>query len=74
MTDAEALDFLVGKLGGKAALAAALDVTAQRLSNWYGEDRGISAEMRPAVWAMVNDRGGHLTRDWLIRKRQAKAA
>jgi len=64
MTDREALDFLAARLQSKAALAAALGVTPQRLSNWY--ERGISAAMRPQVWATVNDHGGHLSRDWLI--------
>jgi hypothetical protein len=69
MTDSEALDFLEGKLQTKAAIADALKVKPQRLSNWY--ERGISAEMRPAVWAMVNDHGGNLSRDWLLPKRKA---
>lgn len=64
MTDSEALDFLKDKLANKVSVAGALGVTPQRLSNWY--ERGISAEMRPAVWAMVNDHGGHLSRDWLL--------
>jgi len=24
--------------------------------------------MRPAIWAMVNDNGGNLSRDWLLEK------
>jgi hypothetical protein len=64
MTDIEALDFLASKLGGKSGVAAALEATPQRVTNWY--ERGISANMRPAVWAMVNDHGGNLTRDWLM--------
>ncbi|MFP5204061.1 MAG: hypothetical protein ACLGSH_01755 [Acidobacteriota bacterium] len=66
MDDRQALDFLALKIGKKADVAAALNVSAQRLSNWY--DRGISAEMRPAVWAMVNDHGGNLSRDWLMER------
>ena len=66
MTDNEALDFLKDKLDSKASVAVALGVSPQRLSNWY--ERGISAEMRPAVWAMVNDHGGHLSRDWLLAR------
>ena len=64
MTDREALDFLVAKMGNMTAAAGALDVSAQRFNNWY--DRGISAAKRPAVWAMVNDHGGHLSREWLL--------
>lgn len=65
MKDSEALDFLADKLSDKAKVAAALSVSPQRLSNWY--ERGISAPMRPAVWAMVNDHGGNLPREWLMR-------
>ncbi len=66
MTDTEALDFLVNKLQHKAALADALGVKPQRLSNWY--ERGISSRMRGKVWAMVNDHGGDLSRDWLLER------
>lgn len=69
MNDSEALNFLADKMKGKVAVADALGVTAQRLSNWYG--RGISAEKRPAVWAMVNDHGGNLSRDWLLERVRA---
>lgn len=71
MTDAEALDFLVARLTDKAGVASALDVTAQRLNNWY--DRGISAAKRPEVWAMVNDHGGNLPREWLMSKARVAA-
>jgi len=72
--DKEALDFLAWKLGRAVGVAAAFGISAQRLSNW--RTRGISAEMRPVVWAMVNDRGGNLSREWLIRRpaRQQAAA
>ena len=63
MKDTDALDFLASKLDGDAGVAKALKVTAQRLHNW--RTRGISAKKRAAVWAMVNDHGGHLSRDWL---------
>lgn len=66
MTDREALDFLVAKFGTDSATALALNVTPQVLNNWYG--RGISAKQRPKVWAMVNDHGGNLSRDWLIER------
>lgn len=66
MTDIEALDFLAGKLNGKSAVAAALGASPQQFMNWYG--RGISANKRPAVWAMVNDHGGNLPRDWLMSR------
>lgn len=66
MTDREALDFLADKMGGKAAVAAMLGVTPQRLSNWY--ERGISASQRPKVWGSVNDHGGHLSREWLMER------
>lgn len=71
MKDSEALDFLAQRLGDKAKAAAALGVSAQRFNNWYDASRGISAGMRPAVWAMVNDHGGDLPRDWLLEKRSA---
>lgn len=66
MTDREALDFLVARLSNKSRVAEALGVSAQRLNNWYDARRGISASKRAAVWSMVNDNGGNLTRDWLI--------
>jgi len=66
MKDSEALDFLAGKLNGKAAAADALGATPQQFTNWYA--RGISANKRPAVWAMVNDHGGNLSRDWLMAR------
>jgi hypothetical protein len=66
MNDKDALDFLGEKLGNAKGLAAALNISEQRLTNW--RRRGISAEMRPLVWAMVNDRGGNLSREWLIDK------
>jgi|GEM_PF-6043837 len=66
MTDTEALDFLAGRLSGKQAVADALHVSIQRMTNWY--ERGISANKRPAVWAMVNDHGGNLSRDWLMQR------
>lgn len=66
MTDREALTFLASKLDGNANVARALSVSAQRLSNWY--ERGISASKRPEVWAMVNDHGGNLSRDWLFER------
>lgn len=69
MTDIEALDFLAAKLNGKTAVATALNASPQRLMNWY--ERGISAHKRAAVWAMVNDHGGNLSRDWLMVERTA---
>ena len=64
MKDTDALDFLAERLDGHTKVADALGVTPQRLNNW--RERGISAKKRPAVWAMVNDHGGHLPREWLI--------
>lgn len=72
MTDQEALDFLARRMAGKAALAEALSVSAQRLGNWYA--RGISAGKRPVIWAMVNDHGGNLSRDWLLAPAKPEAA
>lgn len=69
MKDTDALDFLAKKLGDDASAASALGVTPQRLHNWRA--RGISAKKRPAVWAMVNDHGGHLPREWLIVEERA---
>lgn len=70
MTDREALEFLAGKLGGKVAVAEALNVSPQRLNNWI-DHRPISAAMRPVVWAKVNDHGGNLSRDWLLDRVRA---
>lgn len=72
MTDQDALDFLARRMAGKAALADALGVSAQRLGNWYV--RGISAGKRPVIWAMVNDHGGNLSRDWLLAQTKSEAA
>lgn len=72
MTDQEALDFLTTKFGKRAQAAEAMGVTAQRFLNWY--ERGISSAMRPKVWAMVNDHGGNLPRDWLMPTTQTEAA
>ena len=69
MTDQEAIDFLARQLRSKSAVAAALNITQQRLTNW--RERGISAVKRPEVWAMVNDHGGNLSRDWLMTERAA---
>ena len=66
MTDREALDFLVARFGQKVDAAAALGVSQQRFNNWY--ERGISATKRSAVWAMINDHGGHLAREWLLER------
>ncbi len=71
MTDKEAIEFLEGKLGKPSVLAVALGVKPQRLSNWKDEQRGISAGMRPAIWAMVNDHGGNLPREWLLQRSEA---
>lgn len=32
------------------------------------DERGISARKRPVIWAMVNDHGGNLSRDWLLSR------
>jgi len=76
MDDKQAIDDLAEKFGSFAGLAAALNISPQRLHNWRDPKRGISAEMRPVVWAMVNDHGGNLSREWLIRRpaRQQAAA
>lgn len=67
MTDLEALDFLIPKFGRQKLLAEALGVSPQVLHNWRARER-ISPEKRPSVWAMVNDHGGHLSREWLMSK------
>lgn len=69
MTDNDAIDFLVKKLGSRPAVAEALGVSRQVLSNWINEKRGISFSKRPLVWAKVNDHGGNLSRDWLTERR-----
>ncbi len=63
MTDLEAIDFLVAKLGSAVVLAASLQVTPSAVTNW--RFRGISSDKRPEVWMMVNDHGGNLPREWL---------
>lgn len=65
MTDEEALDFLAAQIGIERLLAA-LSTSVQRLHHWRA--RGISAGTRPLVWAMINDHGGHLPREWLFAK------
>lgn len=66
MTDREAVDFLAEKIGSYAVLARVLRMSPQAINNW--RDRGISSKKRPAVWAMINDHGGHLSRDWLFER------
>ncbi len=68
MTDIEAIDFLSEKLGNNIALAAALNVQAGAVTNWKA--RGISADKRAAVWMMVNDHGGNLPREWLLKRKE----
>jgi len=45
-------------------------VSAQTYSNWRTRGQ-ISAEMRPAVYFMVNDNGGDLPREWLTQRPEA---
>lgn len=78
MTDQEAVDFVAAKIGGGPtahgrfkALADALSVSPQAVNNWRDPSRGISAAQRPVIWAMVNDHGGHLPREWLFRSEAA---
>lgn len=66
MKDAAVLDFLVERFATKAKLAEAIGVTPQALQNWYDADRGVSPRMRPKVWAMANDHGANLPREWLF--------
>lgn len=73
MTDREAIEFLAGKLGTKAAVAGALAVTQQVMNNWINEGRGIASSKRAKVWMLVNDHGGNLPRDWLIERKQEAA-
>lgn len=68
MNDRDAIAFLAGKLGTSTAVARSLNVTPQTLNNWLNEGRGISHAKRPAVWALVNDHGGNLPRDWLMAR------
>lgn len=70
MRDEKAIDFLVEKLGSQAALAAAVGVKRQNITNWY--DRGISATKRPLVWSMINDNGGNLPREWLYQRKRLR--
>lgn len=65
MTDQEALDFLAGKLDGDANVARALTIKPQTLGMWRTRKK-ISAKQRPKVWAMINDKGRHLPREWLM--------
>ena len=66
MTDEQALEFLADKLGSNKLVATELGVSQALLSMW--KRRGISHECRPRVWAMVNDRGGNLSREWLMTR------
>lgn len=76
MTDKEALDFLAYKMGNRdVRTAEALGVSPQVLGNW--RKRGtISHAKRAAVWALVNDHGGNLSREWLLAtpSKQGEAA
>jgi hypothetical protein len=65
MKDTEALDYLAEKMDKDVAVADALGVSAQTLSNWRARGQ-ISADKRPAVWVLVNDHGGNLAREWLL--------
>lgn len=65
MTDSEALDFLAGKLGGKAKIAITLKVKPQAVTNWYA--RGISQKRRAAIWMMIKNHGRSLPADWLLK-------
>lgn len=67
MTDDEALDFLGSKMDGDANLARALGIRPQVLGMWRVRHR-ISATQRPKIWAMINDRGAHLPREWLMER------
>lgn len=69
MNDDAALNFLRDKMGKDTSVAEALGVKPQVIWNW--RKRGISADKRPHVWAMVNDRGGNLSRDWLLGRGSA---
>lgn len=74
MNDTQALDFLDEKLKKATHAAEALGVTDQTYWNWKNRGR-ISAEMRPKVWALVNEHGGELPVEWLtVRPQQASAA
>jgi hypothetical protein len=66
MKDKKAIDFLVSKIGSHKAVADALDITPQVLTNW--RTRGISHAQRAKVWAMINDNGRHLPREWLMER------
>lgn len=71
MTDKDAIDFLASKLGTKKAVAEAIGVSQAVLNNWTMESRGIAYARRGAVWALVNDHGGNLPREWLIERTAA---
>ena len=66
MKDAAVIKFIAKRFETRTALAAAIGVSLSTLSNW--EDRGISAPLRPKVWAMANDHGANLPREWLFDK------
>lgn len=67
-TDAEVLDYLAGRLETKVAVARELGVTPQAFQNWYDPSRGISPAYRAHVWALANDHGANLPREWLFAK------
>lgn len=66
MKDVAVLQFLAKRFDTRTEFAGALGVSLSTLSNW--EDRGISAPLRPKVWAMANDHGANLPREWLFSK------
>lgn len=68
MTDAQLIDWLAERLGSQVKLAEAVGVEPKALSAWKHPDRRIAADMRPKVWAMANDHGANLPREWLFDK------
>lgn len=69
MTDLDLIDWFAEKLGSQVAFAKALGVEPRTVWNW--KTRGISSDMRPKVWAMANDHGANLPREWLFGRNAA---
>lgn len=68
MKDAALIEWLAEKLGSQVELAKAVGVEPKALSAWKQPDRGIAADMRPKLWAIANDHGANLPREWLFEK------
>ena len=56
------MEKLIDDLGGNTALAKALDLTPNAISNW--RTRGIPWKMRPAIARLANEKAVPLPNDF----------